>query len=150
MAPLMQNMCSIYTDVRSRCQLDGSERMHTCTNTFTRHAYIFFIDASVASLFREMFYFIAQHQNAASNATKKGSPRVSTRTMKGPSKNYSVGRTCQRILSSLSSSLSLLFYNLFTRLVLITRESYDFGTFVIRMRIKWHDEKQVFARCERN
>lgn len=46
--------------------------------------------------------------------------------------------------------LSLLFYNLFTRLVLITRESYDFGTFVIRMRIKWHDEKQVFARCERN
>lgn len=107
MAPLMQNMCSIYTDVRSRCQLDGSERMHTCTNTFTRHAYIFFIDASVASLFREMFYFIAQHQNAASNATKKGSPRVSTRTMKGPSKNYSVGRTCQRILSSLSSSLSL-------------------------------------------
>lgn len=50
----------------------------------------------------------------------------------------------------LSLPLSLLFYNLFTRLVLITRKSYDFGTFVIRMRIKWHDEKQVFARCERN
>lgn len=65
-----------------RCQLDGSERMHTCTNTFTRHAYIFFIDASVASLFREMFYFIAQRQNAASNATKKGLRLVSLYPMR--------------------------------------------------------------------
>ena len=54
---------------------------------------------------------------------------VSTRTVKDPSKNYSVGRTSANEFFLLSLSLSLLFHNLFTRLVLITRESYDFGTF---------------------
>lgn len=130
MAPLMQNMCSIYTDV-IRSPMSTRRKRANVQIPLHRHACVFFIDASVASLFREMFYFIAQHQNAASNATKKG-VRLWCHCIHAYSERpfeKLLGRTneCQRILSSLS--LSLLFHNLFTRLVLITRESYDFGTF---------------------
>lgn len=119
--------CDSFTDVNST---EASECTHVQI-PLHRHACVFFIDASVASLFREMFYFIAQHQNAASNTTKKG-VRLWCHCIHAYSERpfeKLLGRTneCQRILSSLS--LSLLFHNLFTRLVLITRESYDFGTF---------------------